>query len=327
MDARDIIYTELSTVDGEKNITGDAFMIQCPFHGDTNPSLGVNLTTDTNIPLGFFHCFGCGEKGNWNGLANKLGLQNIKEWQLGFTGNGTQRSERKRRSVLHYTCPEDQFREGIYTREVIKWPASRKWRGYKGTLIQKMGGLCYNDSLTKENMLFFPIYVNGQYRGGVRAYQQKQVDGNSYLTTKGSWAKKYGLLGFEYVKKLVRKYKYTAIVVVEGPRDEMRLLANGIPALAVLGIEVISEKKILMILSMSPRLKTIYVMPDNDLAGTQLFNNVKVLSKGLAEVKHLKLPKPKDDRGNLIKIDPDNCDKRIIKEVKKLMDTHRRSAS
>ena len=30
----------------------------CPFHGDTDPSLSINLKH------GGFHCFGCGEKGD-----------------------------------------------------------------------------------------------------------------------------------------------------------------------------------------------------------------------------------------------------------------------
>ena len=32
-------------------------MILCPFHDDTNPSLGINLN------IGCFNCFACGTKG------------------------------------------------------------------------------------------------------------------------------------------------------------------------------------------------------------------------------------------------------------------------
>lgn len=323
MEPRDIVFQELTSnkVPGYKKVTGDAFMICCPFHGDTAPSCGVNLTTDTNIPLGFFHCFGCSEKGGWNKLAEKLGLQKLKDWQIGFAGNGTERIHKKRKCAV-YRTEEQVIKEALYTQEAIEWPTTLTWRGYSGTLLRKMGALYYNDRLTDQLKAFFPITVTGKFRGGVRAYLEKQVTGNTYLTTKGSWVRSYGLLGYDYVQKVVRAHQYDALVLVEGPRDAMRLLDNRIPALAVLGSQNVSEQKILMTMGISSKLKTLYVMPDNDSGGAKFVQNVKTCAKDLIEVRHLKLPKPMK-KGKLIKLDPDNCDQDIIDEVRILFREHR----
>jgi 5S rRNA maturation endonuclease (ribonuclease M5) len=322
MDAREVIFTELSKVPGEKKVTGDAFMICCPFHGDTAPSCGVNLTTDTNIPLGFHHCFGCGAKGGWNKLAAKLGLQQLKDWELGFKGNGTNRANKKKRGITLFQDADTTLRDAIYTNEAIPWPDSVKWRGYNGSLLHKLGALYYNDTMTKQMMTFFPIHINGTYRGGVRAYLEKQVSGNTYMTTKGSWVSNYGLLGYEYIKRIVRKYQYNAVVLVEGPRDALRLIDNNIPALSVLGVGTISERKMLKVLALTSKLDTIYVMPDNDKAGSTMFSSVKHHIRGLAHVKHLRLPKPMKE-GKLVKLDPDNCDQDIIDEIRLMMREHR----
>lgn len=323
-DARQIIFEELSTkFYGNKKLAGDSYMIQCPYHDDRTPSGGVNLAVDSDIPLGFYHCFGCGEKRHWNALAKDLGMEQIKGWQLNFSGNGTNYDQNKRAGRSGYLSYDDKLRKSLNTGEMIQWPVVESWRGYKGALIRKLGGLYYNDPMTDEVMLFFPVEVNRSYKGGVRAYMEKQVNGLSYLTSKGSWVKDYGLLGYEYIKNIVRKKGYTAIVLVEGPRDMLRLVDSKIPALAVLGSENITRKKIMRVLAMSSKLDTIYVMPDNDKAGTKMYKHVKEAADGMVKVKHLKLPKEKDEEGKLIKMDPDNAPKKIIRMAKKIIEQHR----
>ena len=326
-DARQTIYEEIvSLIPGGKKLNGDSYMILCPFHSDSTPSCGINLTTDTDIPLGFYHCFGCGEKGHWNQFVSDtdFGLTSFKDWELGFKGNGTKRDDRKKRSAsMSYKSDDEQLRDAIFTMQMIPWPKSMVWRGYGGDLIRKLGGKFYSDNLTDEMMLFFPITMNGRFRGGVRAYLEKQVGGTSYVTTKGAWVKDCGLLGYDYIKKIVRKYGYTSIVLVEGPRDAMRLIDNSIPALAILGIENFSQKKLLRILGISSKIDTIYVLPDNDRAGTQMFKKIKEVAGDLVQVKHLKLPKDKDDEGKLIKMDPDDAPLHIIKDVRRLLNSNR----
>jgi DNA primase len=322
MDPREAIYEELTSdkVPGGKKIAGDSFMICCPFHDDSTPSCGINLAQDTNLPLGTFNCFGCGARGNWNRIAEKLGLKIFKDWELGFKDANIRK--RDKRADPTFKSREEQIKQLIRTQESIEWPVSLAWRGYRGPLIKKLDAIYYNDWLTKQMMLFFPVTVMGKLRGGVRAYMEKQVSGSNYLTTKGSWVKRYGLLGYEYTKKIVRANNYDALVLVEGPRDVLRLLDNGIPALATLGALTVSEQKIINLLSISSKLKTLYVMPDNDKGGSILYSKIKQEAGELIKVKRLKLPRPTKN-GKLIKIDPDSCDQDIINEVKFLLDNHK----
>ena len=323
-DARQIIFEEItSKIPGNKKLSGDSYMIQCPYHDDRSPSGGINLAVDSGVPLGFFHCFGCGAKAHWNSLAKKMDLHQFKDWELGFSGNGSKR-ENKKRTVVTYESRSQELKRSLNTMETIQWPIHMSWRGYPGKLLRKLGGLFYNDPLTDEVMLFFPVSVNGRYKGGVRAYLEKQVHGASYLTTKGQWVKDVGLLGYEYVKRIVRKKGYRSIVLVEGPRDMLRLVNNSIPCLAILGSENFTEKKLLRILAMSTKLETIYVMPDNDKAGTQMFKRIKAACEGYIQVKHLRLPREKDEEGKLIKMDPDDCPIEIIQEVKAMVEKERK---
>lgn len=51
---------------------GNGYMMLCPFHDDKNPSLSV-------FPEGNYHCFACGEKGNYVSYLMKTQAMTVKE--------------------------------------------------------------------------------------------------------------------------------------------------------------------------------------------------------------------------------------------------------
>lgn len=320
-DARQTIYEELSKLRLNQLVQGDSYMIQCPFHDDSTPSCGINIALGTDIPLGFFHCFGCGTKGGWNKIAAKLNLKQIKEWQT-FEGEGTKKRHNKRDLLGTTNNSITRLLDEIGTKQAIDWPVYMEWRGYKGDIIRKLGGLYFNDYLTDELMLVFPVYINKRFKGGVRAYLEKQVTGTSYITTKGRWAKSYGLLGYEYVKRIMRKYNYKSIVLVEGPRDFLRLVTNNIPALAILGTLNFDERKLLYIMNMVSDLETIYVLSDNDYAGKKMYENIKKTAANSINVRRIKLPRNKDKKGRLIKMDPDSAPQDLIDAIKEIVESN-----
>ena len=64
-------------------INGDRLTGLCPFHGDTNASLSVDLKT------GMFHCFACGAEGNYTQfVAQKYGLSTKDAYKKIITDNG-----------------------------------------------------------------------------------------------------------------------------------------------------------------------------------------------------------------------------------------------
>lgn len=327
-DARQTMIEELHALNCQKKQAGSSLMIQCPFHDDIGPSCGVNLSTDNGMPLGMFNCFGCPAKGHWNMLAEKLGLSKFKDWELGFTGNGSTREEKRRQpeATMKTTNQVERMYKVLKTKEIIEWPLDQNWRGYDGKILRKLGALMFSER--EEVMLFFPIYVNKKFVGGVKAHMEKPQKGLSYINTNGTWVKSNGLLGYDYVKQVCMKAEkngkaFTSLVLVEGPRDVTRLLLNKIPALSILGIENFSLKKLMKVLAITGNLKTLYVMPDNDNAGKEMYKKIKEIAQPYIRVRCLKLPRERDKNKKLIKMDPDNAPQYIIDEVKSLIDSER----
>lgn len=326
LDARSTIIEAIQSLGLRSKMTGDTFFITCPFHeGDKTPSMGIHIGQGHNVPLGAYNCFGCEARGrNWNDFAARLKLPLIKDWQ-NFVGSSNSDLLGKSSDML--TINKDMNADTDYsnaklmkiagTNEAIPWPQKKEWRGYPGKLIDSMGGLYYNDAGSDELQLLFPVLVNGKLRGGVKAKLEKPKFGLSYVATSGSWVKTYGLFGYDKAVKILRKKGYTFIIIVEGPRDCLRLLKAGLPAVAILGSQNFSQKKLMLLLGMVDECKYLYVLPDNDNAGKKMAKLVKSVASQYVKVKYLKLPRKKDKAGKLIKMDPDNMPREILKEVKR----------
>lgn len=322
-DAKSIIREEVHKIPGYKKHTAESIMIQCPFHNDKSPSCGIYMAEGMQIPLGHFNCLGCGAKGHWNELAEKLGLQKIAKWQHSSTGDPNDLSNLIGK-LEEEMLGEQSLRslvKSIGDNPILEWAEDTEWRDYSGKLIKDAGGYFMFDNYMDENSLvcFFPISVEGVYYGGVKAYLEKQLGMLSYIATKGNWTKKYGLFPFDLTQKLIDKWDLDYVVLVEGPRDALRLLCEGIPALAVLGSQNISESKIDIVLNLG--IKTIYSLPDNDKAGDKMRKTLRGICDDLdVEYKGIKLPKPKY-KGKLVKIDPDNCPADTMKDLKTALKT------
>lgn len=315
------VTTELSHYGSEVRHVGDNVHVCCAFHDEKTPSCSINLSLSASVSVGTFYCYGCGATGNWNKFAAKAGLKPIKEWQHFESNTETARS-RINKSKLDLLGRNNLNIQRLFDEvgnAVIPWPKDKDWRGYSGKLISKVGGYCFDDRGRDELQLLLPVYTNGRYRGGVRALFEKQKNGLSYLTTKGSWVKSYGLLGYDLLQEY-DNFGYKSVALVEGPRDWLRLIKNKIPSMAILGALMFDEKKLMLIQSLG--VKAIYVIPDNDPAGVRMFTKIKnvVEESGTGlKVEYLKLPRETDERGKLIKMDPDNAPQKIIEKIKSII--------
>ena len=275
--AFEIIKESLDNYPGQQKMTAEHRMICCPYHDDSSPSLGIYVADGTNVPLGSFNCFGCEASGSWNKLAEKLGFPTFKDWNTSFKENTT----------LVEVEVEDQTIASIMTSlrsGYTEWPSNRKWRGFNGDVIREVGGLLIDDSYTKGIGVFFPVYIGRILRGGVKAAMKKIKGRLSYVTTKGTWIKKYGLFLFEPVKALKLNY----VVVVEGPRDALRLYIEGIPAIAILGSQNFGAAKALMLSALFPDF--VICLPDNDEAGKKMKKLVKAHMSKYCPVYSVTLP-------------------------------------
>lgn len=327
MDAHSIVMTELEKVDGPKKDVKNRVMVQCPFHDERTPSCGVVVVTDSRYEIGSFNCLGCGAHGNWNTFADKLGLQQIgkltpKKGMLITSGYKTKLAEIKGSMLSQKKENIEQMMISLGSPAFRPWPVASEWREYPGWLIYNMGGYVAvggKKGSIHQVQCLFPVKVGKDLVGAVKA-KTKKVEGQlSYVASEGDWVKEKGLFPYHYTKEMLRRLKGKRFVfLVEGPRDAMRLLLNGIPALAILGSQNISKKKLELLRRLE--LDYIFVLPDNDNAGKAMAKKIKwFVDEGKvntqAKVDYYELPRDRDKKGNLIKLDPDNMPIDLLKHL------------
>jgi 5S rRNA maturation endonuclease (ribonuclease M5) len=307
-DPQQIILEALSSYPGQKRPMADSIMVCCPFHDDSSPSCGVYIAVGMSLPLGSFNCFGCGAKGGWNYFAKQADLPTIKEWSAGIHAHVDGRLLEDDLLRTEFFTMRDLMRTLGTRVQYTEWPKEVPWRGYSGKMVHKVGGYMINDSYSDSIMVLFSISINGKIRGGVKAYMEKRQNGLNYVTTKGQWVRDFGLFPFDYVK---RKMDTEYIVLVEGPRDALRLITHGIPALAILGAKNFTERKGLLVSSLLP--ERVYTFPDNDDAGSEMHYRIKDIMSDTFDVHKIKLPK--SDK----KLDPGNVPLPYIKKLKHML--------
>lgn len=221
------VQSELAKYGGRKETGSYYTFICCPYHDDSTPSGQIFHGAETRNP-GYFRCLGCGTRKSWNALARDLGLEPIG------------RSE-----------PVDQFANALvglaedYDEnddpdfDLHELPDDAYWRGFPTKFLKRVG-CSLGVYPGGHRFLYLPVVVGGTERGYVRARLKKDETGEypSYLNKKGPWSRKYGLFPFDYAINQMEKLGSRSIVLVEGPRDSLRLLQTGIPAMSVLGTQV-----------------------------------------------------------------------------------------
>lgn len=317
----DVLRDQLLQYGGRQKTAGEYQMIQCAFHNDNGPSCGVYMRRDhPTKTLGFFHCFGCGASGPWNKLAEKAGLKPIKEWDNKEKRVGNPITELEEHKLLG--------EEALTLRKLVKemkcaeaqpWPKELDWRGFDGAFIREVGGHIINDNFNDTVAVLFPIKIAGKMRGGVKAiYVKRHKQQLGYVTMAGEWVNSYGLFPYEFTKRMIRDNEFDFVVLVEGPRDALRLLKLGIPAIAMLGANTAGRTKLLYVENLG--VGYVYAMPDNDQGGDALWKNIKArLSKKSLTLKRLKLPREKGEDGKIIKMDPFCAPSWVMRNVKDLL--------
>lgn len=321
-DVHQLIMDEIGKIPGDKKFAGESVMVCCPLpeHNDNSPSCGIYTAVGMEIPLGQWHCFGCGEKGGWNDLAKRSGLTEIEGWKLKDAGANSTSAlgsmlDKSDKKILSYKSVENLMK-ALHRHSYIQWPTDLEWRSFPGQLVLDAGGIL-NCQRTGSNVCFFPCTSGRRYIGGIAAYMQRQVTGTSYVNSQGDWAKKKGLFPLALVKKCIAKYKLRYVILVEGPRDALALLSIGIPALAVLGAEQFSREKRLIVESLG--VSHVFSMTDNDKGGALARKRIKdefSASDCMIKFNSFKLPVEYDKKGKLIKMDPENAPRSIMKEIK-----------
>jgi 5S rRNA maturation endonuclease (ribonuclease M5) len=299
MNSTQELLDEISLIPGSKKILSNSIQIVCPFHADKNPSLGIYISTDGKLPVGSFHCFGCGTKGQWNKLADKLGLKHFDVTKVVRTHSSIQ---------VKKLLPDK-----IVEPFGIKY--NNDWRGISQKTLSLVDAMLSFDEQSQMSVIWFPIRINGELLGSVKAQIIKRKV--SYIS-QGN-VLEYGLFPYDVCRELIKKYR--TLFIVEGARDALRLIDNGIPAIAILGTSMISTTKIRLLSKLDAKF---VVMMDGDKtkngkngaieAQASIVKQLKSLGCDVTQVKlwvHMV-------KMGLNELDPCTLPMSFIKELKKI---------
>ena len=246
---------------------GPDVVILCPFHGDHEPSCGVNV--DPNKPAGIFKCWSCGESGGWRKLAKALDLPTLNDGAIDRRVRKPPKPNPK--ETADSVCSfGGSIGSGKQTnkpgKRARKWPKDREWRGIRGGMVRWCGG-----RISKTGKLMLPVERLGlrgiEFAGAIFCSLDKSDGQPPYLYSKGSDMKR-GLFPLTGLLRMVGKRRPSSLVLVEGSRDAMALMQRGIPSLAVLGASMCGFDKMMGVATVCRHLglRPLVVM-DGDEAG------------------------------------------------------------
>lgn len=262
MSIQDKLTTQLRKIPASRSLEfvgTDKAKIRCPLPDhkggqERTPSLFIFLQTGT------WYCQGCKEQGPWNSLAPRLGLKPLKALE-----------DEPKPIIMNEEALLGETEEAD-PRE-SPWPNDLDWRRIPAKFLIKVGGLLYINN-RGESFLRLPSYVYEERVGHIDCLLEKpkprytktgrQLKAPpSYENSPGVWAKQT-LFPYDYVTDLIERKGLRCVVLVEGPRDALRLLSFGIPALSCLGAQWDKGKREL--LAELP-IDTVVLAFDNDKAG------------------------------------------------------------
>lgn len=290
---------------------GTNIQVPCCFHiqgARFTRTLAICVVPHTDskgreISVGQYRCWSCGAKGGWNTLAEHEHLTPLRE-----TDNPDLAS------TVHHVAYEHVYKmpahEDMWDLE-SGWDWTKKGTTIKYDTLVRAGAKWYrhpvkrNGTWVKKTRLWLPANTQGEVVGHIGA-DMKEDSSVPYLNSPGPWASQY-FFGFDEAQKLARAWTRKGYkkfcCVVEGPRDQLVMLQNNIPAIATLGANSWSDTKANMV---ACAFDYVLAVGDGDMAGKLLNAAVVSALSGIVSVDVFKLKKgmdpakmKKDDYQNL----------------------------
>lgn len=270
---------------------------------EKTPSFIVNLQNNGRYRAGSGRCFGCGKfikkfeaiiDPSKEGLDTSLG-DDVDEYAEPLYNESVDR-------IL-----SDEDEEGIVLPNALPWLRHEDWRSVTGQLMHLISAKQIYEEQYEKIMAYLPCMVNEEHVGGIKANLVKQGKLN-YINLPGDWVKEKGLFPYDFVVKYLNKYKLKTIVLVEGPRDALRSLQQGIPALAILGSQNWSENKAELIINLG--VERIITAMDPDVAGNKATNAVFESFTGEIDIYNFRFDKYGKN------IDPGNAPRSVMRKLR-----------
>lgn len=280
-----------------------SYKVVCPFHGDKNPSLLIDLDNAK------YYCFGCGIHGSSYDLVHQFypsynSFETVRCIRR-IVGNKEKKVKQRIIQVAEKKLNMQAVRDYFFNLPKVNWykvddPVKKymKQRGFKMSTLNMIDARI---NATDSYKIVFPIMDNGAFRGYVGRTTDKEIEKNrKYIYN----------TGFRRSKTLAGIYIGSSVLVVEGFLDMLKARQNGVKSVvAILGWKM-SEKQKQKLLHRG--IKTIVCGLDNDQAGEKGYKYLKSLVE--FDVVRLKYPDGVKDFGD---VNQKIFQKYIKKQIKK----------
>ena len=217
---------------GRVKDTGNNYMIVCPFHDDTDPSLGISRKAKTNysgelIPAGTVNCFGCEYSGDL--IRFIADIKEVTEHQAfkWLINNFTVGEYEKRRIDLDFLDAEETGNLEKDIAEMEIYHPYMEERGLTPELILKYE-VKYNP---KMDTIVFPVYNSSGDE--IIGYQERSTVGKK-IYSEGNVNTLFGRQNLELDSN--------SVWLTEAPIDSLICKKFGHNAVAIMG--GISEEKL-----------------------------------------------------------------------------------
>lgn len=262
------------------------YKIVCPFHGDINPSMVVNIETGT------FFCFGCGRSGNAFdfvcGVEKDYSIKTILKYFRILKSERVEaikfkpRYRTKKASEELYNIAYDYY----YGLSRVNWSESemsevieaRKYMKKRGFTAKTLNKCQAKVTYNKQYGIIFPMLDNGVFKGWVCRTMIPEVEKKrKYLYNSG----------FMRRTTLVGNYAGCEYVfVVEGYMDRLKFVQFGVEnVVAILGWKMSREQEKKL---KDAGVKYIISALDNDTCGKKGTEYLKNIFRNVIRFQYLK---------------------------------------
>jgi DNA primase len=281
--------------------TNSGAMICCPFHDDSNPSLGVE------IRRGIFHCFSCGESGTIYKLLAKLDGVSVDEIREHYQEEWkAQRILEELEGQLFDQAFEDAGGSLLYLTRKYKEESFDKafpllsvseegmaYMGLRGIEDETIKAFDLRWGLVGKykDRVIIPIRDD---QGRLISYTGRSINPDVQPKTRKPKGNKalYTLFGlYQLWKSSCRLEWLSPLILVEGEIDAMYLQQLGIPAVATMGTSSLTNPQVELIIEHGKR---VFLLFDGDDAGKKATFSAKGKLSQYLPVYEVELPKGKD---------------------------------
>jgi hypothetical protein len=243
--AKDFIAQEFKAHGIRYRELSNDFSIYCPFFAHSGNKMLLQVRFDGQV----IHCWSCHTAGTYNKLADKLGLKRLPA------------SVNSGYGALDKSIREAYLERGLPALPLGLKPVTEPYRGLSPEFLRRFKSQLWYDTDSMVYRILWPISYNGKLQG----YTAGRLDGETMPKYR------HGPSGVIQTTRVLWPIDDPAIrdtvVLTEGPFSALRLLHEGIPAIATLGATMWHSSKITMMQQRKRPIRGVIIAFDADSAG------------------------------------------------------------